>query len=39
MYRADTIVARATAPGRAAIAILRLSGSEAVEIAERLLHS
>jgi tRNA modification GTPase len=39
LYRADTIVARATAPGRAAIAILRLSGSEAVEIAERLLHS
>lgn len=39
LYRADTIVARATAPGRAAIAILRLSGSEAVAIAERLLHS
>lgn len=39
MYRADTIVARATAAGRAAISIIRLSGSEAVEIAERLLRS
>ena len=39
MYRVDTIVARATAAGRAAIAIIRLSGPEAVEIAGRLLRS
>jgi len=39
VYRADTIIARATPAGRAAIAIVRLSGPEAIEIAERLLRS
>ena len=39
MYRADTIVARATAAGRAAIAIIRLSGPESVDIASRFLRS
>lgn len=38
MYRADTIIATATASGRAAIAIVRLSGTEAFAIAERLLR-
>ena len=36
MYRADTIVACATAPGRSAIAIVRWSGSDALAIAARL---
>ena len=39
MYRADTIVARATAAGRAAIAIVRFSGPDAACIAGRLLRS
>jgi tRNA modification GTPase len=39
MYRADTIVARATAPGRSAVAIVRLSGPAAFEIASRLLRT
>ena len=38
MYRADTIVARATAPGRSAIAIVRLSGPTAFDVASRLLR-
>ena len=37
MYRADTIVACATAPGRAAIAVVRMSGPEAFSIADRIL--
>src|SRR5581483_11835635 len=32
MYAADTIVAPATAPGRGAVAIIRLSGPKALEI-------
>jgi tRNA modification GTPase len=39
VYRADTIVARATAAGRAAIAIVRISGPDSVEIAGALLRS
>jgi tRNA modification GTPase len=39
LYRADTIVARATAAGRSAIAIVRLSGPDAIDIAERFLRS
>jgi tRNA modification GTPase len=35
----DTIVALATAHGNAAIAVLRLSGPRAIEIAERHLHN
>ncbi|HLW71619.1 MAG TPA: tRNA uridine-5-carboxymethylaminomethyl(34) synthesis GTPase MnmE [Candidatus Binataceae bacterium] len=38
MYVADTIVASATAPGRAAVAILRLSGPRALAIARALWH-
>jgi tRNA modification GTPase len=38
MYVADTIVASATAPGRAAVAILRLSGPGAIAIARALWH-
>src|SRR5229473_1600225 len=38
MYVADTIVASATAPGRAAVAILRLSGPRAIAIARALWH-
>jgi tRNA modification GTPase len=38
MYRADTIVACATAAGRSAIAIVRLSGSDACDIASRMLR-
>jgi tRNA modification GTPase len=34
----DTIVALATAPGRSALAVLRLSGPEARAIARRVLH-
>ena len=37
MYRADTIVACATAAGRAAIAIVRLSGPDAFSMADRLI--
>lgn len=37
MYKADTIVARATAAGRSAIAIVRLSGPDARAIADRIL--
>src|SRR5262245_49941126 len=37
MYRADTIVARATAPGRSAVAIVRLSGAAAFPIASLFL--
>jgi len=39
VYRTDTIVARATAAGRAAIAIVRISGPDSVPIAEGLLRS
>jgi tRNA modification GTPase len=39
VYRADTIVARATAAGRAAIAIIRISGPEAVRVAGSVLRS
>lgn len=39
MYRADTIVACATAPGRGAIAIVRLSGPECAAIATRMFQS
>jgi tRNA modification GTPase len=35
----DTIVAPATAPGAAAIAVLRLSGPDAIRIAEKFFHS
>lgn len=38
MYRADTIVACATPPGRGAIAIVRLSGGDAFTLAERMLR-
>ncbi len=38
MYRADTIVACATPPGRGAVAIIRLSGPQAFEIVQRLFH-
>jgi tRNA modification GTPase len=38
MYISDTIVAPATAPGRSAIAIIRLSGPDAISIARRLWH-
>jgi tRNA modification GTPase len=34
----DTIVAIATAPGRGALAIVRLSGPRALDIGERLIH-
>ncbi len=37
-YRHDTIVALASAPGRGAIALVRLSGAQAVAIARRLCH-
>jgi tRNA modification GTPase len=36
MYVADTIVAPATAPGRGAVAIVRLSGPRAIEILHRI---
>jgi tRNA modification GTPase len=36
MYLEDTIVAQATPPGRGAIAIVRLSGPRAIEIAQKL---
>jgi tRNA modification GTPase len=38
MYAADTIVAPATPPGRGAIAVIRLSGPDAIPIAHRLWH-
>ncbi len=38
MYRADTIVACATPPGRGAVAIVRLSGPEALAIAGLLFE-
>ena len=38
MYAADTIVAPATPPGTGAVAIVRLSGPRAIEIARRLWH-
>ena len=38
MYIPDTIVAPATAPGHSAVAIIRLSGPEAIAIAQRLWH-
>lgn len=38
MYLADTIVAAATPPGTGAVAIVRLSGPQAIEIARRLWH-
>jgi tRNA modification GTPase len=38
MYIQDTIVASATPPGRGAVAIVRLSGPRAIEIAKRLWH-
>lgn len=38
MYLDDTIVAPATAPGRGAVAIVRLSGPRAIEIARALWH-
>jgi tRNA modification GTPase len=39
VYRNDTIAARATAAGRAAVAILRVSGPEAFSIADRVLQA
>ena len=36
MYRRDTIVARATPPGRGAVAIIRLSGDDAFSILDRM---
>jgi tRNA modification GTPase len=38
MYLEDTIVAPATPPGRGAVAIVRLSGPRAIEIAQKLWH-
>jgi tRNA modification GTPase len=38
MYLEDTIVAAATPPGRGAVAIVRLSGPRAIEIAQKLWH-
>jgi len=38
MYVSDTIVAPATPPGRGAVAIIRLSGPEAIAIAHKLWH-
>jgi tRNA modification GTPase len=38
MYVEDTIVAPATAPGQGAVAIVRLSGPRAIEIARTLWH-
>src|SRR5215469_5054413 len=39
MYLEDTIVAPATSPGRGAVAIIRLSGPRAIEIALKLWHA
>lgn len=38
MYERDTIVALSTAPGMAAIAVIRLSGDAAVSIADKLFY-
>jgi tRNA modification GTPase len=38
MYLEDTIVAPATPPGRGAVAIVRLSGPQAIEIAQKLWY-
>jgi tRNA modification GTPase len=38
VYLEDTIVAPATPPGRGAVAIVRLSGPRAIEIAHKLWH-
>lgn len=38
MYRADTIVACATAPGRGAVAVVRCSGRDAAAVASRLFR-
>ena len=38
IWSEDTIVARATPPGRGAIAIIRLSGKEAVVLAQRIFQ-
>lgn len=38
MYLSDTIVALATPPGQGAVAIIRLSGPRAIEIAHTLWH-
>jgi tRNA modification GTPase len=38
MYLSDTIVAPATPPGQGAVAIIRLSGPRAIEIARKLWH-
>ena len=39
VYQNETIVAIATPPGRGGIGIVRLSGSEAIRIAELLTHA
>lgn len=38
MHNRDTIVALSTAPGTAAIAVIRLSGADAIPLADRLFH-
>ena len=38
MLNEDTIVARATAPGEAAIAVIRISGSQTMAIVEKIFH-
>jgi tRNA modification GTPase len=38
MHEADTITAIATAPGESALAIVRLSGNDAIEIADRVFR-
>ena len=38
LYQTDTIVAPATAPGMGAVAIVRLSGAQAIAIGRRLWH-
>jgi tRNA modification GTPase len=38
MYLSDTIVAPATPPGQGAVAIIRLSGPQAIEIAHKFWH-
>ena len=39
IYTSDTIVALATASGIGAIAVIRLSGADAIEIADRIFKS
>ncbi len=39
MHTEDTIAATATAPGRSGIGIIRLSGSDAIKIADSIFHS